>query len=848
VTVSVTAENGDPASYVVTVRVAASSDVGLSSLLVNGANVLGSLVYKTGFGVDQVVVTAVTSDVDATYSVSGVSGLVSGSNLVTVRVLAADGFTAKSYVVVVTVPSFAADNTLKLFQVDGVDVHSGDVVDVLSGVSSVPVVAVANSENASVVVSGGSGLHVGLNVVTVAVTAENGDPASYVVTVRVAASSDVGLSSLLVNGANVLESLVYKTGFGVDQVVVTAVTSDVDATYSVSGVSGLVSGSNLVTVRVLAADGFTAKSYVVVVTVPSFAADNTLKLFQVDGVDVHSGDVVDVLSGVSSVPVVAVANSENASVVVSGGSGLHVGLNVVTVSVTAENGDPASYVVTVRVAASGDSGLESILVNGSVVAVGGTFDVAAGTQSVTVVGRTSDAEASFEVTGNESLVEGDNLITITVTAADSTPTRYTFKVYVQPFSDNAELSVFSINGFVLADGDTIEVQSDVVEAAVVAIPEFPNATYEVITGTALEVGKNIVSVRVTSESGRVAKVYSATVNRQTPASSNVNISQVFIDQTPIEVGGTYFAEPATTQVVVDVVTEDAKAGFRVLGNTALKTGLNTIRVLVTAENGDADTYLFYVDVSKPRNTNLSSLRVDGISLDLENDLEYSVSSKTESVTVLAVAEDLDATVTVSGSDQLSAGKNYVTVTVLAADGVTTKDYVIALTKAELSGDNRLSSIKVDGTSIEVDGQYDVEPGITSVNVVATAFDSEALVEILGNEDLNPGANTVTVTVTAQNGDSAEYLFIVFVKSLSGDTSLSTLKVNGADAEEGSVIHLDGSRNFVSIVAKTTDVNASLRTIETTKHTSSNREQTMMVSKVWNSSRRRKKCAFISKSS
>ena len=42
-TITVTAENGAVASYVLTVDVALSSNTGLSSLSVNGSDVLGSL-------------------------------------------------------------------------------------------------------------------------------------------------------------------------------------------------------------------------------------------------------------------------------------------------------------------------------------------------------------------------------------------------------------------------------------------------------------------------------------------------------------------------------------------------------------------------------------------------------------------------------------------------------------------------------------------------------------------------------------------------------------------------------------------------------------------------------------
>ena len=138
-----------------------------------------------------------------------------------------------------------------------------------NGVSSVEVVAEANSEFASVVVSGDSGLHTGSNTVTVTVTAQDGSVTSYTFTVVVARSSDVSVSSILVNNVDVTVGRAFTALVGATSVDVVVVTSDVDASYVVSGATGLHIGSNTVTVTVTAADGVASASYDLAVTVPA---------------------------------------------------------------------------------------------------------------------------------------------------------------------------------------------------------------------------------------------------------------------------------------------------------------------------------------------------------------------------------------------------------------------------------------------------------------------------------------------------------------------------------------------------------------------------------------------------
>ena len=814
VSIAVTAENGDVATYTLTINVAQSSNTNVTSIVVDNTNVTSSKALTTGFGATSVTVAVVTEDPNATFEVTGNTGLNGGANNVTITVTAADTTTTQNYVVVVTVPVASADATLKTLKVDNVAVTAGDTISKPNGTTSVVIAATPNSEQADVIVSGNTDLNPGLNTVNITVTAENGDVATYTLTINVAKSSNTAVTSILVDNNDVTLSKTYTTDFGATSVTVSAVTADADATYEVTGATDLEAGPNTVTVTVTAADTTTTQSYNLTVTVPVPSADATLKTLTVDGAAVSAGGSVSKPYGTTSVTVLATANSDQADVVVSGDTNLDSGANVVNIAVTAENGDVATYTVTVNIAASSDTSLASILANGQAVVVNGTLEVSAGTTSVLVVALANDPDATVDVSGNTALNPGNNEISILVTAADGTEETFTFTVKVQQLSSNVELSVFTINGLDVLGKATLSVGNSVDDALVIAQTDSPNATYAVITDTALAVGENTITVRVTAENGTQAD-YTVVVTRAEPLSSNTELTSITIGSTEVTVGGTYQAPAGTTEVTVDVVTADARSTAVVNGNTGLKVGTNTVNVVVTAENGDSEIFSFTVNVSKSNNTSLTDILVNGTSVGLV-DPSATVASSASEASVVAIVADPEAGYLVTGPQTLAYGANEFVITVTAADGVTTAEYTVTVTRTPLSANTDLGTLTVNGTTIALEATFEVDPGITSVTVVATAADTDASATVSGNTNLIAGENTVTVTVTAADGTTtAEYTFIVFVKSLSNDTTLKTFTLDGGDVDGGDTKTLDGTKDYVTVIAVANDGNASVNIAGTT---------------------------------
>ena len=116
-------------------------------------------------------------------------------------------------------------------------------------------------------------------------------------------------------------------------------------------------------------------------------------------------------------------------------------------------------------------------------------------------------------------------------------------------------------------------------------------------------------------------------------------------------------------------------------------GLNIIKITVTL-NGDSKTYKINVTKTSNEadtNTNLETLAVEYYTLEPEyytniTNYHIEISNTENSINILAIPEDEEAKVKITGNDNLKYGKNNVIVTVTAKDGITIKEYNIEVYK------------------------------------------------------------------------------------------------------------------------------------------------------------------------
>ena len=968
ITVEVTAENAiTTKTYTVTVTRAApplSDDATLSGLTLSGIDFGTFDPATTGYSVSvandvaQTTVTPTLNDDGASYAIKldGVAdgdrviSLAVGSNVITIEVTAENGITTKIYTVTVT--RAAPGPTVAVALSPSGSVEPGTEITVTmsfanleadSDTSDTDYIFRADVRNSDGEAAnqcenrdGGYGLGVerymykvdedpevrkgtisadcpaGDYTVRVSVSsADNVELASASANFTVNApeaqqqtsepqlSTDATLSGLTLSGVDIGTFDPATTGYAVsvgNDVAETAVTPTVNdggATFAIKldgiadsdGTVSLAVGSNVITVVVTAEDGQTTKTYTVTVTRPEPPAsdDATLSGLALSGIDIGTFDSAtieysaSVGNEVAQTTVTVTVNDDGATYAIKlngiadsdGTVSLAVGSNVITVVVTAEDGQTTkTYTGTVTRAAppSNDATLSALTLSGIDI---GTFDptTTAYTASVdndvtetTVTATTSDDGAAYAVKldgvedadGTVTLAVGENFITVEVTAEDGQTTKtYTVTVTrAEPPSTDATLSGLALSGIDIGTLDsatvtyTASVGNDVAQTTVTATVNDGGATYAVKLGGTedadgtvdLAVGANVITVVVTAEDGQTTKTYTVTVTRAEPPSTDATLSGLALSAIDI---GTFDSATVTytasvgndvTATTVTATVNDSEANYVVKldgtedadGKVDLAVGSNAITVEVTAEDGQTTkTYTVTVTRAAPPasdDATLSALSLSGIDFGTfdpaTTTYTASVGNDMTATTVTATVNDSEASYVVKldgaedadGTVDLAVGSNAIAVEVTAEDGQTTKTYTVTVTRAAppASDDATLSSLSLSGIDI---GTFDpatttytasVGNEMEQTTVTPTVNDDGAsyVVKLDGAEDadgtvdLAVGDNAIAVEVTAEDGQTTKtYTITVTRAEPSSDPPATPTGLSGEETSQR-VVSLD----------------------------------------------------------
>jgi hypothetical protein len=589
-----------------------------------------------------------------------------------------------------------------------------------------------------------------------------------------------------------------------------------------------------------------------------------------------TGYSAEVPFSVDSVSVTATTADPNAGITINGeaaASGvpygpvsLNVGINTINVVVTAQDGvTQMTYTVEVTRGPepSHNADLSDLsLSEGTLVpafspgATGYNAEAPFSVDSVSVTATTADPNAAITVNGEAaasgvpygpvSLNVGLNTINVAVTAQDGvTQMTYTVEVTRGPEpSHNADLSGLSLSeGNLLplfspgTTGYSARVTYYVSSITVTAVTADPNAGITIngeaaVSGVpygpvGLNVGINTINVVVTAQDGTTQKTYTIEVTRE--PSHNADLSGLSLSEgilspqfspeiTSYSVGLAYHASSITvTAVTVDqnatiTINGDAAVSSVPFGPVSLELGLNTINVVVTAQDGTTQkTYTIEVTSGQEpsHNADLStlSLSVGSLSPEFSPDTTSYSSAVAYDVSVIdvtATAAGQEASIRINGSAitsgiphtiSLDAGANIISIEVTAQDGTTVKTYTIVVTRAEPSHNAKLSGLTTAPNSIEPvfdpdTTRYNAGSVLYPTNiftVTATAADVAATITINGTPvssgnpqtvGLNEGFNSISVVVTAQDGVTTNtYTISVLRLSLSHNADLSALDLS-----------------------------------------------------------------------
>lgn len=164
-----------------------------------------------------------------------------------------------------------------------------------------------------------------------------------------------------------------------------------------------------------------------------------------------------------------------------------------------------------------------------------TLNVGADVEKLEIKAAPNDEKATVEITGNESLVAGDNAVKITVTAQDGTTRIYTINVK-KGEATTLGLSSLKINGYTLSpkfSSNVYEYKINVLDPNITnldisAVANDGNAKVEITGNTNLIKGENVITITVTSEDGKEKVVYQIMVNKDSDVLVTTNKKDMII--------------------------------------------------------------------------------------------------------------------------------------------------------------------------------------------------------------------------------------------------------------------------------------------------------------------------------
>ena len=198
------------------------------------------------------------------------------------------------------------------------------------------------------------------------------------------------------------------------------------------------------------------------------------------------------------------------------------------------------------------------------------------------------------------------------------------------------------------------------------IQNSPDITVSILGNSNLVSGLNTINFQVFHNEYGIMENFFQTIN--VLLGNDTSLASLTINGIYVSPDGNLFVPFGTTQVDVNVVTNNPNATVVKYNWDQLLTGSNKIDVVVTAEDTTTiTTYAYYVIVptSSLTDTSLATLTIDGISMSPDGSISKPFG--TSQVDVNVVPSNPNATVVKNNWDQLSVGSNKIDVVVTSQD-------------------------------------------------------------------------------------------------------------------------------------------------------------------------------------
>ena len=365
------------------------------------------------------------------------------------------------------------------------------------------------------------------------------------------------------------------------------------------------------------------------------------------------------------------------------------------------------------------------------------------TSSVTI-SATAPNKGSVSGIGSKPLNYGKNTFKVVSTAENGTTKTYTITI-TRKDTEVRLKSLEPVNNFTMGTtlyNVTLPSTQDTYTLNAIPMSErskvniLPSATIKLIPGE-----RKTISVTVTSESGNT-KTYTVNVFRKDDKNGDTTLKNLTLKDVDIKFKSNTSSYKATVEnnieeIEINAEASDKNAKIEGLGKHKLNVGSNTIRVVVTAQNGSEKTYTITVVRKDEKgnvenlsnNTKIKSIKINNEDINIKDNVftySLSVENNISIVDLTYELEDEKSSATVEGNNELIVGNNKFKIIVTAEDG-TTKKYEIQIERKELN--NTIENNKESILNAIKDSESDIIVITVKNNDVNRIIDKEILEEL-----------------------------------------------------------------------------------------------------------------------
>ena len=458
-------------------------------------------------------------------------------------------------------------------------------------------------------------------------------------------------------------------------------------------------------------DSITSTNSNTSVKVHVVSTNNYLSDLKIDGTTISgfSKDKTSYEITLDKTSVTLGATKEDSKATISGigSKTLNYGKNTFSIVVTSEAKTTKTYTVVVNRPdnRSDDTTLKSLEISGVNFAFKNDkydYNLTIDKEIISITALKNNSKQTISgSTGDVKLKYGTNIIKINVKSEKGTTKTYTLTI-TRPDSRSANNNLSSLslssgtinfkpstttyNVTVDKNTTSVTIKATLADQKSSFVAGFEPKTVNLVNGN------NKVLIKVKNEKGEI-KVYTLNINKDDGRDTNADLEYLKISEGTIEFNKDITNYKVTVENTVDKLTIDTKTisskAKISITNPTLVVGENTVKILVTAENGATKEYIITV-IKKEKSATLSTdnyldaIEIDGYSLNFNKDtLRYDLKIKDEeSLIIKAYASNTNSSVTISGNESLKDG-SIISIKVISESG-DAKVYQINIQKGEKS--------------------------------------------------------------------------------------------------------------------------------------------------------------------